>query len=136
MKTYFFIMLFFCSFYGQSFAAQDDTIAQMTQSHTALSSLTASQWNEIEKTQLQKISWKTKLAIKLAKKKIAKEERKFKKTRAGGGILGGLIALIVVGVVLIPFGILILLPLLIVGIILLSMGIVGAVLGGMGRIFW
>lgn len=133
MKTYFFIMLIFCGVCGQSFAAQDDTFAQITQANIALPS--AHQPTLSEKELTQELSWKTKIALKIVKKKIIKEERKVKKTKVAGA-LGALIALIVVGVVLIPLGIVILLPLLLVGIVLLSLGIVGTVLGGLGRIFW
>jgi len=135
MKTYFFIILIFCGVCGQSFAAQDDTFVQMTQSHIAFYSLTVNQLNVSENEQATELSWKTKIALKVAKQKIAKAERRAKKGKAGG-LLGGLLAFIIVGAILIPLGALILLPLLIIGVILLAFGIVGAVLRGVGQLFW
>ncbi len=125
MKTYFFIFLFLCAVFNQTFAAHDDTFAQM-------SSLQGG--STIEKTQIQtqNMSWKYKAALKIAKQKMAKAERKAKQ----GGFAGGLIAVIVIGALLIPIGILILLPLLMVGVLLLTLGILGTVFQGISNIFF
>lgn len=140
MKTYFFFILFifgfFCGSFTQTFAAHDDTFAQMNSSHTALYSMTLEQQESaIEKAQTPHLSWKNKIALKIVQQKIAKAERKIKQGKKANAF-GGLVALIVIGALLIPFGILVLLPLLIVGVVLLALGIVGSVFRGVGRAVW
>lgn len=140
MKTYFLITLFVCSFIcgisGKTFAAHDDTFAQISSSHAALYSMTLEQQlATVTQAQTQNISWKQKIALEIAKPKIAKAERKIKQGKKANSLGAGILILIVIGALLIPLGILILLPLLIVGVVLLALGIIGSVFRGIGRAF-
>lgn len=135
MKTYIFFFVFIFMVIPASFAAQDDSYVQMNTTHTAMYTVALGQLETLQKEQSKTLSWKEKIALKIATKKLAKAERKIKQGKKAN-FLGGLIALIIVGVILIPLGIFILLPLLIVGIVLLALGIVGSVFRGLGSIFW
>ena len=112
--------------------AQDQSLAQMNMVSPAFYTAALSSLETIEKQQI--LSWKEKKALKIAKKKIAKAEQKIKQGKKTN-FLGGLIALVVIGLILIPIGAFILLPLLVIGIIVLALGIVGSVFRGLGRIF-
>jgi hypothetical protein len=141
MKTYFLITLFVCGFIcglpSKTFAAHDDTFAQINSSQAALYAMTLEQQlAALTQAQTQNLSWKQKTALKIAKQKIAKAERKIKQGKKANSLGGAIIALVVIGALLIPLGILLLLPLLIVGVVLLALGIVGSVFRGISRAFW
>jgi Flp pilus assembly protein TadB len=135
MKTYFFLIVLFLGSLSQTFAAQDASLPAVTLVHQQATSITLNHLETIDNQAKNQLSWKEKVALKIIKKKIAKAERKIKQGKKTN-VFGGLIALIVIGLLLIPLGAIILIPLLIVGIVLLALGIVGTVLGGLGSIFW
>ncbi len=133
MKTYFILMMLCFGIASYSFAAQDTSLPMVTLVNQHTNTVTLNYLETISQ-QDYKLSWKEKTALKLVKKKIAKAEKKIKKGKKAN-FFGGLIALLVIGIILIPIGIFILFPLLIIGAILLALGIVGSVLGGLGSIF-
>jgi hypothetical protein len=135
MKTYFFIIGLFLSIAGQTFAAQDDSFVQMSTMNPVFYSLTLNQLETTDKQSINAISWKEKVAFKILKKQIIKAERNGKKGKKAH-FFGGLLALLIIGAILIPIGIIFLLPLIIVGVILLAFGILGSTFRGIGRAIW
>ncbi len=132
MKTYFFIIALFLGVSGQTFAAQDDSFVQLSTMSLASYSEALNKLEAVDKQTIEEFSWKEKLAFKAVKKQLIKAERKIKKGKKAN-FVGSLIALLIIGAILIPVGIIFLLPLLIIGIILLALGIVGSVFRGIGR---
>jgi hypothetical protein len=135
MKTYIFILVLTLLTTYPSFAAQDETYAQINSIHPVMYAMTLDRLKDIQTAQANQLSWKEKVALKIITKKLAKAERKVKQGKKAN-FVGGLIAFIIIGAIFIPIGILFLVPLLILGVLLLALGIFGSVFRGIGRIFW
>jgi Flp pilus assembly protein TadB len=136
MKTYIFIFILIGMMPFSSWAAQDQSLAEMNVGNFEAYTLAISQLEAVQKQSSHAFSWKEKMVFKIAKRKLLKAERKVKQGKKANSLVGGLVVLLVIGVVLIPLGILFLVPLIVIGVILLALGIVGSIFRGLGSIFW
>lgn len=137
MKTYLF-SVFFLLVLGlnqQTFAAHDTSFPAITAVYEHVDLPTESFLEVANKSTNRQLSWKERTLSKIVHKKIVKAKKDIQQHRKSKS-LGGILALVIAGLVLIPIGIMILLPLLIVGVVLLVLGITGTFLSGMGSIFW
>ncbi|GAB4478581.1 MAG: hypothetical protein OHK0057_29650 [Thermoflexibacter sp.] len=132
MKTYLFfvLLLLIIGLNQQTFAAHDTSFPVITAVYERMD-LPVENFN---KSTEHCLSWKERTLSKMIHKKVAKAKKSIQHHRKSKS-LGGLLALVIVGLVLIPIGIVILVPLLIVGVVLLVLGITGTFLSGIGSIF-
>ncbi len=130
MKTYLFsvLLVLLAGLHQQTFAAQDSSFSIITAIYEQ-SAPTAEHFGKVTNPSIKyQLSWKEKNLSKMIHKKVVKARKNIQQGKKSKS-LGGLLALVVIGLVLIPIGILILLPLFILGVILLVLGVAGAFVG-------
>jgi hypothetical protein len=134
MKTYLFsvLLLLIIGLNQQTLAAHDTSFPAITAVYEHVELPMENFTNQSTK---HRLSWKERTLSKMMYKKVTKAKKSIQQHRKSKS-LGGLLALVIAGLVLIPIGIMILLPLLIVGVVLLVLGITGTFLSGIGSIFW
>ncbi|SFE75276.1 hypothetical protein [Thermoflexibacter ruber] len=136
MKTYLFfvLLLLIIGLNQQTFAAHDTSFPVITAVYERMDLPVENFLEVTNESTKHRVSWKERTLSKMIHKKVTKAKKSIQHHRKSKS-LGGLLALVIVGLVLIPIGIVILLPLLIVGVVLLVLGITGTFLSGIGSIF-
>ncbi len=127
MKTYLFsvLLVLLAGLHQQTLAAHDSSFSIITAIYEQ-SVPTAEHFGKVTNPSVKyQLSWKESTISNMMHKKIVKARKNIQQEKKSKS-LGGLLALIVVGLILVPIGILILLPLLIIGVMLLVLGIAGA----------